>query len=167
MEFIQSLTPTTVPLRVQLNLLPGSVLALVGPVILFILLSINNLPALTARAERSAVRSSPIEHSRWANRTWSRRAKSTKRSTACLLGYNQQYERSAARSCSAECSGLGRKENTAKVRSTEIICMHAVVQPLKPPPKVFTSNTQDSSGVHPEGEQVNTYWDGLTSTCML
>ena len=45
-----------------------------------------------------------------------------------MLGYNQQYERSAARSCLAECSGLVGKENMAKARSMTVICMPAVVQ---------------------------------------
>ena len=73
------------------------------------------------------------------------------------------YERSAARRCSAERSGLVEKKKTVKERSTTIICMAAVVQASQtthaPPsqawpaysnrqatpdyhaPSVFTSNT--------------------------
>ena len=97
------------------------------PVILFILLPINNLPAPTVRAERSAVGTCSTEHFRQENRTLSRHMKSMKRSMACLLGYNQQHERSTARSCSVERFGLV-EENTVKARSMTIICMPAVVQ---------------------------------------
>ena len=49
-----------------------------------------------------------------------------KQSTACLLGYNQQYEGSAARSCSAGVQ-FGRKDNIVKAKSTIKICMPAVI----------------------------------------
>ena len=128
-----------------------------GPVILFILLPINNLPAPTVQAERSAVRTCSIECFRQENRTRSRRTKTMKRSTACLLGYNQQYGRSTARSCLAEHSGLGRKENTVKATSTTIICMLAVVQASQTTPSVFTSNTLDSSNINPSGFALGIY----------
>ena len=44
------------------------------------------------------------------------------------------------------------KENTVKARSMTIIHMPAVVQ-SNHPPKVFTDNTRDSSGINPEGEE--------------
>ena len=47
MKFFQFLAPSTIPLHGQFT---GSVLALVGPVVLFILLVINNLPAPTTQA---------------------------------------------------------------------------------------------------------------------
>ena len=75
----------------------------------FILLVINNLPVPTVLEEKSAVKTCSTEHSRQENRAQPRRAKSMKQSTAGLLGYNQYYERSIARSCLAEHSGLIEK----------------------------------------------------------
>ena len=118
-----------------------------GPVIIFILLTINNLRVPTARAERSAVRTCSTDHFRRENRTQSKHAKSTKRSTfACLdttnstrdplpevdqhlLAWIQPTVREIrCQKLLGGASRYGSKENTVKARSTTIICMPAVVQ---------------------------------------
>ena len=110
------------------------------------------------RAERSTVRTCLTERFRRENRTRSRHTKSMKRSTACLLGYNQHYGTSAARSCLAERSSLGGKENTVN-------CMPAVVQASQTTPLVFTSNTLDSSDINPSGFALRIYaWTALCIT---
>ena len=94
------------------------------------------------RAERSAVRTCSTKRFRRDNRTRSRRTKTMKRSTACLLGYNQQYERSVARSCLAERSGVWVEKKHGKgEKHDDNLYTSSGTSQSNHPPSVFTSNT--------------------------
>ena len=129
----------------------------VGPVMLFILIPINNLPAPTVGTEWSIVRTCSTERFRRENRTRSRCTKTMKRLTACLLGYNQQCGRSAARSCSAERSSLVEREHCKSKKHNNNLYAYSGTSQSNHPPSVFTSNTLGSSDINPSSFALGIY----------
>ena len=105
---------------------PGSVLASVGPVLLFILLTINNLPALTAWAERSAIRSCSTDHFGKLNTI--KACEKHEAIDGLFAGIQLIVREIRCQKLLGRMSHFGSKENTVKTRSTTIICMPAVVQ---------------------------------------
>ena len=78
------------------------------------------LPVPTTRAERSAVRTSSTDCSRQENKTVKEREKH-EAIDGLFAGIQPNVGEICCQNCSAERSGLGRKENTVKARSTTII----------------------------------------------
>ena len=105
---------------------PGSVLASVGPVLLFILLVINNLPAPTARAERSAVKSCSTDHFRKQNTI--KACEKHEAIDGLFAGIQPIVREICCQKLLGGTSHFGSKENTVKTRSATVICMPTVVQ---------------------------------------
>ena len=80
-----------------------------------------------------------------------------KQSTACFLGYNQQFERSAARSCLVERSGLVEREHGKGEKHDNTLYACSSTSQSNHPSSVFTINTLDSSDINPSGFALGIY----------
>ena len=78
----------------------------------------------------------------------------------------QQDERSATRSCSAECFGLVEKRTHGKCeKHDDNLYACSSTSQTSHPPLVFTSNTLDSSDINPLGFALGIY--AWTVSCIM